>query len=98
MAFRAAAGYAELGMKRESIAELNAIENRPRIVPEVLQLRLHHLMREKKWAHALSVSRKLCRVAPDAPPDFSTPDSVCTSSAKRLQAKKASPERPGRAC
>ena len=44
---RAAAGYAELGMNRESIAELNAIDIPSQILPEVLQLRLHHLMREK---------------------------------------------------
>jgi Flp pilus assembly protein TadD len=61
---RAAAGYAELGMNRESMAELKAIEKPAQERPEVLQLRLHHLMREKKWASALRVSRKLCRVAP----------------------------------
>src|SRR5262249_29515029 len=61
---RAAAGYAELGMNRESMYELNAIDRPGQNQPEVLQLRLHHLMREKKWARALSVSRKLCRVAP----------------------------------
>jgi len=53
---RAAAGYAELGMNRESMAELNAIEMPSQAFPEVLQLRLHHLMREKKWAPALKVS------------------------------------------
>lgn len=61
---RAAAGYAELGMNRESIAELTAIDTPSQILPEVLQSRLHHLMREKKWARALTVSRKLCQVAP----------------------------------
>src|SRR6266705_1625322 len=61
---RAAAGYAELGMVRESIGELNAIETSFQSRPEVLHLRLHHLMREKKWASALRVSRKLCRIAP----------------------------------
>ena len=55
---RAAAGYAELGMNRESMAELNAIAKPERDRPEVLQLRLHHLMREKKWARALVVSIK----------------------------------------
>ena len=61
---RAAAGYAELGMNRESISELNAIEKRSQNRAEVLQLRLHHLMRAKKWTQALIVSRKLCRAAP----------------------------------
>jgi Flp pilus assembly protein TadD len=62
--FRAACGYAELGMMRESLAELNAIDCAYQERPEVLQLRLHHLMRRKNWERALVVSRKLCRVAP----------------------------------
>ena len=61
---RAAAGYAELGMNRESLCELKAIEKPDQDRAEVLQLRLHHLMREKRWPSALRVSRKLCRVAP----------------------------------
>ncbi len=61
----AASGYAELGMDRESIAELDAIEPRMQNRPEVLQLRLHHFMRHKRWTQALRVSQKLCRVAPD---------------------------------
>jgi predicted Zn-dependent protease len=67
---RAACGYAELGMIRESLAELNAIESPFQNRPEVLQMRLHHLMREKKWARALIVSRKLCRVAPQCSAGF----------------------------
>jgi len=63
--FRAACGYAELGMTRQSIAELNAIEPPNQGRPEVLQLRLHHLMRGQKWASALRISQKLCRAAPD---------------------------------
>ena len=62
--FRAACGYAELGMTRESLAELNAIDAAFQDRPEVLQLRLHHLMRKKSWSRALIVSRKLCRIAP----------------------------------
>ena len=67
---QAACGYAELGMTRESLAELDAIDKRYQNRPEVLQLRLHHLMRKKKWALALRVSQKLCRVAPDAGAGF----------------------------
>ena len=63
--FRAACGYAELGMTRESVAELNALEKPHQSRPEVLQLRLHHLMRAQRWASALRVSQKLCRAAPD---------------------------------
>lgn len=57
-------------MERESIAELNAIECRFQRRPEVLQLRLHHLMREKRWRSALKISRELCRVAPDCGAGF----------------------------
>jgi len=67
---RAAFGYAELGMTRQSVAELDAIEATFQERPAVLQLRLHHLMREKKWARALIVSRKLCRVAPESSAGF----------------------------
>jgi len=68
--FRAACGYAELGMAAESIAELNAIEDGFQHRPEVLQLRLHHLMRKKQWSRALTVSRRLCRAAPQASAGF----------------------------
>src|SRR5260370_2970199 len=57
-------------MTRESLAELNAIESPFQDRPEVLQMRLHHRMREKKWARALIVSRKLCRVAPQCSAGF----------------------------
>jgi predicted Zn-dependent protease len=63
--FRAACGYAELGMTRQSTAELNEIEQSHQNRPEVLQLRLHHLMRSQRWASALRISQKLCRAAPD---------------------------------
>lgn len=66
----AACGYAELGMTRESLSELNAIEHKMQLRPEVLQLRLHNLMRRKRWTQALSVSRQLCRAAPDCGAGF----------------------------
>ena len=66
----AACGYAELGMFRESIAELDAIPDRFQHRPEVLQLRLHHLMKNKRWAQALRMSQMLCRVAPDSGTGF----------------------------
>ena len=62
---RSACGYAELGMDRESLAELNAIPKALQERPEVLQLRLHHLMIRQSWQRALTLSRKLCRVAPE---------------------------------
>lgn len=67
---QAACGYAELGMFRESIAELNAIAPRMQNRPEVLHLRLHYLMRKKRWTEALRISRVLCRVAPDCGTGF----------------------------
>src|ERR1700736_2947814 len=67
---RAACGYAELGMTRQSLAELNAIDRESQNRPEVLQLRLHHLMRRKSWCRALLVSRKLCRAAPECSAGF----------------------------
>ena len=67
---QAACGYAELGMTRESLAELDSIDRRFQNRPEVLQLRLHHLMRKKRWTLALRVSQKLCRAAPDAGAGF----------------------------
>ena len=57
-------------MMRESIAELNAIDPRFQNRPEVLAMRLHHLMRKKSWARALRVSETLCRVAPDCGTGF----------------------------
>lgn len=66
----AAAGYAELDMIRESVAELDAIDEDLQDRPEVLQLRLHNLMRKKKWTSALRVSQKLCRVAPHCSTGF----------------------------
>jgi Flp pilus assembly protein TadD len=85
---RAAAVYAELGMNRESIAELNAIDTPSQILPEVLQLRLHHLMREKKWARALTVSRKLCQVAPHCSAGFLRAGFCLHELGKTAQAKK----------
>ncbi len=85
---RAAAGYAELGMDRESVAELNAIEKHDQDRAEVLQLRLHHLMRQKKWASALRISRKLCRVAPHCTAGFLHAGFCLHELGKTLAAKK----------
>jgi len=67
---QAACGYAELGMMRQSLAELNALGPDLQNRPEVLHLRLHHLMVQKKWAQALRVSQQLCRVAPQCSTGF----------------------------
>lgn len=75
-------------MNRESVAELNAIERESQTRPEVLQLRLHHLMREKKWGRALVVSRKLCRVAPHCTTGYLHAGFCLHELGKTLQAKK----------
>ncbi|MEO6870897.1 MAG: hypothetical protein ABI233_01610 [Chthoniobacterales bacterium] len=62
---RSACGYAELGMARESLAELKALPADEQDRPEVLLLRLHHSMQRNSWKRALALSRRLCRVAPD---------------------------------
>jgi hypothetical protein len=67
---RAACGYAELGMTRESLAELNAMDCAHQNRAEVLQLRLHNLMQRKSWCRALVISRRLCRVAPQCGAGF----------------------------
>lgn len=67
---QAACGYAELGMFRESVAELDAIDPRMQNRPEVLHLRLQYLMQKHRWAQALRVSQRLCRAAPDCSAGF----------------------------
>ena len=84
----AATGYAELDMSRESIAELNAIDDEYQNRPEVLQLRLHSLMRQKKWARALRVSQMLCRVAPECSTGFLHASFCLHELGKTAQAKK----------
>ncbi len=75
-------------MNRESVSELNAIEKPQQDRPEVLQLRLHHLMREKKWARALLISRRLCRVAPLCTAGFLHAGFCLHELGKTIQAKK----------
>ena len=84
----AASGYAELDMLRESITELNAIEDEFQNRPEVLQLRLHNLMRRRRWIHALRVSQKLCRVAPECCTGFLHASFCLHEMGKTAQAKK----------
>src|SRR5262245_30587149 len=57
-------------MMRQSLAELNSLEPMFQNRPEVLHLRLHHLMVRKSWARALRVSQQLCRVAPECSTGF----------------------------
>ena len=75
-------------MTRESVSELNAIDQTFQNRPEVLQLRLHHLMRKRCWARALIISRKLCRVAPQCTAGFLHAGFCLHELGKTLQAKK----------
>jgi Flp pilus assembly protein TadD len=84
----AASGYAELDMVRESMAELNAIDPELQDRPEVLQVRLHNLMRRKKWVQALRVSQKLCRVAPNCCTGFLHASFCLHELGRTAQAKK----------
>ena len=84
----AAAGYAELGMMRESMAELDSIDDFFQDRPEVLQLRLHNLMQRKSWTQALRVSRKLCQVAPECSTGFLHAGFCLHELGKTAQAKK----------
>src|SRR5438067_2021590 len=74
-------------MTRESVGELNEIERKFQNRPEVLQLRLHHLMREKRWDVALRVSQKLCRAAPDCSAGFLHAGFCLNELGKTAQAK-----------
>jgi Flp pilus assembly protein TadD len=84
----AASGYAELDMTRESMSELNAIPDEHRERPEVLQIRLHNLMRHKRWSQALRVSQKLCRIVPDCCIGFLHASFCLHELGKTAQAKK----------
>ncbi len=57
-------------MRAESLAELDGIAPRFQNHPEVLQVRLHHLIKDERWQEALRVSQQLCRVAPDSGTGF----------------------------
>jgi Flp pilus assembly protein TadD len=84
---RVACGYAELGMTRESLAELNTMDCAFQSRPEVLQLRLHNLMQRKSWCRALTVSRKLCRAAPHCSAGFLHAGFCLHAMGKTAQAK-----------
>src|SRR5260370_42397109 len=81
-------------MDRGSIAEFNAIETPSQNQPEVLQLRLRHLMREKRWARALPISRKLCQIAPPCSAGFLHAGFCLHELGKSLNAKKLLLKRP----
>ena len=62
----AAQGYSELGMHDDAVAELDAIAGEHADRPDVLEARLLVLMHAHRWKEALTASRKLCKVKPEA--------------------------------
>ena len=75
-------------MTRESMAELKSIADEHQNRAEVLQIRLHNLMRHRRWAQALGVSQKLCRVAPDCCSGFLHASFCLHELGKTAQAKR----------
>jgi predicted Zn-dependent protease len=68
---RAAQGYHELGMHRDALAELDAIEpSEWSGRPAVIEMRLIILMHARRWKEALAVSRKLTEAAPELPAGY----------------------------
>lgn len=66
----AAQGYAELEMHPEALAELNRLPFADQIRPEVLEMRVLMLMKDRRWEAAFDVSEKLCAIVPDEPLGF----------------------------
>lgn len=59
-----AKGYAELGLLRDAIAELEAIEAEDRQLPEVLAARVGVYWETKQWDALVEQARELARRAP----------------------------------
>ncbi|HZS42940.1 MAG TPA: hypothetical protein VFA52_01845 [Candidatus Paceibacterota bacterium] len=60
-----AIGYAELGMREESLQVLAKIEKEYPTHIKTLQLKYHFLVKEEKWEEAARISQEVCRIAPD---------------------------------
>lgn len=75
-------------MTRESMTELDAISEEYQDRAEVLQIRLHNLMRHKRWSQALRVSQKLCRIAPECCTGFLHASFCLHELGKTAEAKK----------
>jgi len=66
----AAQGYCELGMFDDALAELNSLPAEFAEHPAVVELRTVVLMQARRWKHALTASRSLCRLSPDQTTGF----------------------------
>ncbi len=63
-------GYLELGMSREALKELKTLPQNLRAKAIVLELEVVVLIRGRRWAEAVRVSRKLCRAQPELPAGY----------------------------
>lgn len=66
----AAQGYAELGLHKEALEELDLLPTLLREHPQVLEMRLIILMQWEAWKEAFVVSQRLCKAAPKSPIAF----------------------------
>ena len=69
-AILAAQGYLELGMLEEALLELSAIGTSGFNDPDIMELRLHILMQERKWNEAVAAAEELLRIKNDALPAY----------------------------
>ena len=61
----AAQGYSELSMHDDALAELDSLPEEAAETSRALELRAVILMQAKRWKHALTISRELCRTDPE---------------------------------
>ncbi len=66
----AAQGYFELGMYREAIRALDALEPAEQLEHEVLELRVQTLMKAGHWRKAVRVGETICAVFPQRPSGY----------------------------
>jgi tetratricopeptide (TPR) repeat protein len=66
----AAQGYSDLGMFDDAVAELDSPPSDARDIPDVIEARVHVLMRARRWAEALDASNGLCLIDPAAGSGF----------------------------
>jgi tetratricopeptide (TPR) repeat protein len=63
-------GYADLELWDCAWEELERLNEAERDLPEMQEVKLALLMRQKRWPEAIQVGRELCRIEPDLPMPF----------------------------
>ena len=66
----AADGYAELGLSELAWEELDGLTHSDRLRPDVRELTLGLLVRQKRWGEAIEEGRQLCAAGGDRPAVF----------------------------